>query len=140
MKMPVVHPRLADERADEGGPAADEARAARGTPRSAFALGRDRRDDAEALGRVVEPEPDDEQQRQADLAGRGGLPDGEALGEVVEADPERDEERESLGPRSAERPVRAVISLIDAGARATRTAAGGEPSVVVHEARPARRR
>ena len=39
-----------------------------------------------------------EQHCEADLAARGRLADREALGEVVEADPDRDEQREAVAP------------------------------------------
>ena len=55
---------LPDQRAEEGGAAADEAEE---RPESASdgtrAVGGERRDDAEALGGVVQAEPDDEHER-----------------------------------------------------------------------------
>jgi len=42
----------------------------------------------------VEREADHQEGRQRDLAARRGLPDREALGEVVEPDPDRDQQCE----------------------------------------------
>ena len=56
-----------------------------------------RSDDPEAFGGVVQPEPDDQQQRQADLAAGGGLPDGQTFGEVVQADSDRDHQCQAAG-------------------------------------------
>src|SRR6266516_939854 len=82
--------RGADERAEEGRPTADEAGERQPAPGAAHARGGQRPDDAEALGRVVEPEPDDQQGGQRDLAAVGRLADGQALREVVQADARRD--------------------------------------------------
>ena len=51
--------------------------------------------DAEALGGVVEPEPDDQDRRERDLARSGRLPDRQPLREVVDADADRDHQRQS---------------------------------------------
>ena len=53
-----------------------------------------RRDDAEALGGVVQREADDQHGGQGDLVAGRGLADGQALGEVVQADADRDEQRQ----------------------------------------------
>src|SRR5581483_6161019 len=89
-----AHPRLADDRADEGRPAADQAHRTEEAPARQLRLARHRADDPEALGRVVQAEADDQDDREADLAGRGRLADREPLAEVVEADAGRDQERE----------------------------------------------
>jgi len=44
----------------------------------------------------VQPEADDEQERELDLVVRGRLPDCEPLGEVVQADADRDQQGEAL--------------------------------------------
>ena len=55
---------------------------------------RDRGDDGEPLGRVVDREPDHEQGAERECAGGVGGADREPLAEVVEADPDGDEQRE----------------------------------------------
>src|SRR3954454_21983192 len=131
----VIDYRLPDEGSDESGTAADEPQDEQKRPRRGLTLRGHRGDDAETLGRVVQPEADDEQQRQADLAGGGGLADGQALGEVVEADPQRDEERQSL--RVGEAGNGSCGHLLDRrGAGATGLPAS-EPPVVVDEAHEA---
>src|ERR1700731_2709455 len=73
---------VADDRAEERGPAADQAGAAEpgpGWPRAA-----ERAADAEALARVVPPEADDQHGGQADRAGLRRDTDREPLGEVVQ--------------------------------------------------------
>ena len=62
------------------------------------ARARQRGDDREALGRVVDREADDEERAERELADRVGGADREALAEVVEADPDRDHQRQ---PRRA---------------------------------------
>ena len=64
-------------------------------------------DDAEALGGVVEAEPDHEHQSQVDRPGRRRLTDGETLGEIVEPDAGRDHHRERL--RGGERVRRHLV-------------------------------
>ena len=109
-----------------------------------------RRDDAEALGRVVQREADDQHGRQRDLAARGRLADGEALGEVVQADADGDQQRQSAGRGpggdAARRPAAAPSTRHRAGARrARRRLAGAARSAVVGRPgragrRPGRRR
>src|SRR5256885_2836087 len=60
------------------------------SPRGPGIGGRERPDDPEPLGGVVQPEPDHQQQRERDLVALRGLPDREALREVVQADAGRD--------------------------------------------------
>ena len=60
---------------------------------------RDRGDDGEPLGRVVDREPDHEQGAERECARRVGGADREALAEVVEADPDGDEQREMEAAR-----------------------------------------
>ncbi len=87
---------MPDERAEERRAARDQAHHAEEPPARTVGLGAERADDAEPLGRVVQPEADDEQQRQLDLVVRSRLPDCEPLGEVVQADPDCDQQREAL--------------------------------------------
>jgi hypothetical protein len=75
-----------DDRAEEGGAAADQPGQAQPAPGGPD-LGRGQRaDDAEAFGDVVEGEPDDQESGQGQLAAGGRLADGQPLGEVVQAD------------------------------------------------------
>ena len=66
-----------------------------------------RRDDREALGRVVDREADDEEGAEREFADRVGGADREALAEVVEADPDRDHHRRAARP-SGRRPLAAA--------------------------------
>src|SRR2546423_6161807 len=75
---------VADDRSDERGAATDQSGEREPSPRGAHVA--ERADDAEALGRVVEGEPDDQHGGQADRPGAGGDPDREPLREVVQAD------------------------------------------------------
>ena len=63
-------------------------------PARQLGLAGHRPDDAEALGRVVQAEADDQDERERELAGGGRLADREPLAEVVQADPGGDQERE----------------------------------------------
>src|SRR5438477_435254 len=89
-----ARPRLAEHGAEEGRRAADRAQQRQEAPARPRALAAHRAADAEALGRVVEAEADDQRHREADLICRGSLPDREALPEVVHADADRNQERE----------------------------------------------
>src|SRR6187551_2197787 len=93
----LARPRLAEDRAEKGGPSADDPEEREELP--ARALTRHGSDDAEPLGRVVQAEADDQQEREADLTGGARLTDGQALGKVVQTDPGRDEEGEPLAGR-----------------------------------------
>jgi len=53
-------------------------------------LAEERRGDAEALGDVVQPEADHQDEEEPVLVARRGLPDGQPLGEVVQPDPRGD--------------------------------------------------
>ena len=100
---------MPDDRAEEGRSTGDRP----SSPRSAQLgrsrlLGREGRADAEALGRVVQAEPDDQDRGQRDLAARRGLTDREPLGEVVQPDPDGDQQRQlraadhdAIAPRRA---------------------------------------
>src|SRR4029079_1092821 len=84
----------ADGAADDvRGPAED---AQRGEERPAWAVlvPGEGRDDAEALGCVVEAEADDEGEGKTELRRRRGLPARQDLRAVVESDPGGDEDRE----------------------------------------------
>src|SRR5439155_24993406 len=132
---PFAHIALTDERPEERRTAADQAAGGEEAPGRALPLGRERSDDAEGLGGVVQPEADDQQHGEADLVLRGGLPDGQALREVVESDPERDEQRQPMP----------FVETVDAPDEAELAGRGGtraevqlltaplEPPVVVHE-------
>jgi hypothetical protein len=52
------------------------------------------RNDAEALGRIVQPESDNQKQREGELAGSRGVADGQTFGEVMQANSARDHHRE----------------------------------------------
>ena len=89
---PIQAPRIA------GAPAirprreqAPDGRAAGARPGLAAAQ---RRDDRQALGRVVDREADDEEGAERERPGRVGGADRQALAEVVEADPDRDQQRQ----------------------------------------------
>ena len=96
----------------------------------------ERPNDPEALGRVVQREPDDEDQGQAELSPSRGLADCKALREIVEADPERDEEGEALsGPQSCDGAGVELAYVRRARTETDRCAcAPREPEVVVHKA------
>ena len=87
-----------DGRADERRAAADEGQAEQERPAGPAPVPSwsmspvERRDDAEALGGVVQAEADDQQGRERDLVARGRLADGQPLGEVVQADADGDQQ------------------------------------------------
>src|SRR5947209_391758 len=70
----------------------------------------ERADDAEALGRVVEGEADDQDRREGDRPGPGGDADREPLGEVVEPDRGGDDEAGLERP-----PAREICLLAEPG-------------------------
>src|SRR6184192_2525091 len=88
---------LADRGADERRSPGDESQRPQEAPAGELRLARQGPDDPEALGRVVQREPDYQHESQPKLPARGRLADRETLGEVVETDAERDEKREPLG-------------------------------------------
>ena len=102
-------------------------------------LAGERRDDPEALGRVVQAEADDQDEREADLAGRAGLADRQALGEVVQADPGRDQQRQPRAtPRGdATHELLELRSRRRARAEHRLAALALHPAVVVDEAQVA---
>src|SRR5882672_334253 len=127
---------LPDDGADECWTARDQSERAENTPARESRLTREGSDDAEALGRVVQRESDDEHEGQTQLPSSGGLADRQAFREVVEADPQRDEEREPFRwPESSDRTgaklanVRRARAETHGGASTPR-----QPQVVVHEA------
>ena len=89
------HPRV-DEPAQPG---AGDRRHAADQPepdeqRQRRTLLRDRREDGEPFGRVVQREADDQQRAERGLAERERRADRQPFAEVVQADPDRDEQRE----------------------------------------------
>jgi hypothetical protein len=62
--------------------------------REATALARERRDDRQPLGGVVQREADDEERPERERPDRVGRADREPLAEVVQADPDRDQQRQ----------------------------------------------
>jgi uncharacterized membrane protein len=82
---------VADDRPQHRRSAGHEARHAEPLPGGVRAAQRPH--DAEALGRVVQPEADDQHGREPDRAGLGRHPDREPLGEVVQADRDRHHHR-----------------------------------------------
>ncbi len=92
----LVHPRLADERAQERRTSGDEAHHSEEAPAGPVRLRAQGTDDPEPFGGVVETEADDKEQRELDRVAGGRLPDGEALGEVVQADADGDEQCQAL--------------------------------------------
>src|SRR5205814_1763118 len=78
----LVDPRLTDHSAEEGRRSTDQAEQGEEAPARLLLVARQRRADAEPLGRVVQAEPDDQDDREADLVGCGRLPDRKPLGEV----------------------------------------------------------
>ena len=124
-----AHPRLPDDGAEEGRAAADQPEQEQEAPARDLPLASERRDDAEALGRVVEAEADDQRDRELELPARGRLPDRETLREVVQADPGRDQHREEARRREAHR-----VRLLELG-RGGRARAEQRPApVAVHPA------
>src|SRR5579862_5597135 len=99
-----ARPGLAEQRPEEGRAAADQAHQTEEAPARPRPLAAHGPADTEALGRVVEPEADDERDREADLARRGGLADREPLAEVVRTDADRDQQRELLAGREVLEP------------------------------------
>ena len=85
-----------DPRAEHGGRPRDQAEERQPPDRRAQV--RDRRDDGEPLGRVVEREADDEEAAERQRSGRVRGADRDALAEVVQADAGRDEQRELCRP------------------------------------------
>src|SRR3954471_11511359 len=120
----VVDERMADEGADERRPAVDQAEHEQEAPARARTDRGKRCDDAEALGGVVQAEPDDEQGGERDLAVGCGLADGEAFGEVVKADAERDQDCQALR-RTDDAGERSGLGAGEVGDR-RRTGAVGE--------------
>ena len=96
---PIHAPRIA------GAPAM---RPSSGEPRSVGWPVGERRDDGQALGRVVDGEADDEERAERERADRVGRADRDALAEVVQADADGDEQREALtaAPACAARSAR----------------------------------
>ena len=120
---------VADDRAEERRPAADQAGEPEPAPRRAHAA--ERADDAEPLGRVVQAEADDQDGREADRAGLGRDADREALGEVVQ--PDRDGDRHA---RSAARAGGASAAALRTRELAPRRARlGGVPPAIGAAAR-----
>ena len=114
-KERVVDERSADDGPDERGASADQPGRRKEAPTRAFAYRGHRADDAEAFGRVVQAEPDDEQQRESDLALRCRLTDREPFGEVVEPDADRDEHGESLRVAPLRHGRRELVDVRGAG-------------------------
>src|SRR6266508_1056984 len=77
--------------------ASDQAEKAEDSPRGPLVVTGERCADPQTLGRVVEAEADDQDDRQTELIGSGGLADREPLGEIVQADAGGDEERQPAG-------------------------------------------
>ena len=88
---------MADRGSDECRSAADHSECQQESPTRQdpltvrIGLTGERRDDAEALRRVVQRKADHQKCRQRDLVRRGGLTDRQTFGEVVQADADRDE-------------------------------------------------
>ena len=81
----------ADPRAEHRRAAREQPR--RGQPPERGARPRERRDDRQPLGRVVDREPDHEERAERERAGGVGGADRHALAEVVQPDPGGDERR-----------------------------------------------
>src|SRR5882762_6605648 len=127
---------LTDDGSDERRTARDQPERAEKTPTREMRLTREGSDDAEALGRVVQRESDDEHEGQTQLPSGGGLADRQTFREVVEADPQRDEEREPFRwPETGDR-TGAKLANVRRPRAETHCGAGPprEPQVVVDEA------
>ena len=83
--------RRADPGAEHRGRAREQAQ--RDQPAERGARLRERRDDRQPLGRVVDREPDDQERAQRERAGGVRGADRHALAEVVQPDPDRDQRR-----------------------------------------------
>ena len=130
----LARPRLSDQRSNERRAAADDSEQDQEAPGRPLGGARQRRDDPEALGCIVEGKADHERQRQRHLAAACRLADREALGEVVEADPRRNHERQ---PGCGRQPdwARSLELGRRRSARAEHlpAALGADPAVVVDE-------
>src|SRR5437762_843017 len=127
---------LTDDRSDEGRTARDQPERAEKTPAREVRFTGERSHDAEALGRVVEREPNDQHECQAELSPGGRLADRQALREVVETDPEGDEEREPLRRlQTRDRTGAELANVRRTRAKTHRRASpSSKPEVVVNEA------
>ena len=82
---------MAEQRPEERRRSAEEAEEREEGPARPLRLSREWRADAEAFRRVVQPEPDDQHDRQTDLVPGRRLSDREPFREVVQSDPRREE-------------------------------------------------
>ena len=140
----LARPGLAEHRAEERRQAADRAEERDEAPARLCPLAAHRSADAEALGRVVQAEADDERDGQAHLVRRSGLPDREALAEVVDADADRDQQRKLLARRERVQPVSQLELIRRRGSRPNKrrraaVRALAHPLRVVDEAHQAER-
>jgi hypothetical protein len=98
-------------------------------------LGRQRSDDAESFGRVVQGEAGHQQSGQRDLALRRAATDGETLAEVVQADSDRDQERQPAGRRPRVTPAQGqLVGGHSARAQQRDVSLAGEPALVPSQA------
>src|SRR6188472_86537 len=135
----LADPCLPDQRPEERRASADQPGQEQEPPARAVLAAGERADDAEAFGRVVETEADDQDEGEADLTRRRRLADRQALGEVVEPDPGRDHQRERLGRREDPRGSRLLEGDRSPDAlRAGAPAPACDQLVEVHEAHEAR--
>ena len=100
-----VRHRRPDHRAQDRGGAGDHAEQREAADGRPLLIAHQRRDDREALGRVVDREADHERRTERQLGDRIGGADRKALPHVVEADPDRDHQREP-GPADPASPSR----------------------------------
>ncbi len=89
------------DRTQDRGRAGDQAQAGESPDAGPLAIAHQRRDDREALGRVVDREADDKRGAQRQLGDRVGRTDRKPLPHVVKSDADRDHEREAEATRSA---------------------------------------